>query len=285
MTHEPEQPSLFEDTLWNEAFGDLAHAQPDPLVLAEPTGPTPEEPTADASPEGSHPDQPSLYEPTQPDLGVPPVRPDEAPAQAAEGWSRTGTPGRAAPTSPRSVLTNHLEPTQEMPRTPDNVVPLRRSAPAIEPSPAGTGTAEPAPTLTAPGDPEHETGEPSPQFRERVRWAAVVMFLGEMAWLALIAMIGWRLGSGWPVGAATAAVMLATFTAVWATWLAPRASRRLVAEDRNVVLMLIGSIITILGAWVGLLAPAIAASLIVVTAHALDHRLAVRRASRQASGD
>ena len=64
MTHEPEQPSLFEDTLWNEAFGDLAHAQPDPLVVAEPTGPTPEEPTADASPEGSHPDQPSLYEPT-----------------------------------------------------------------------------------------------------------------------------------------------------------------------------------------------------------------------------
>ena len=106
-----------------------------------------------------------------------------------------------------------------------------------------------------------------------VHWSSLLLLAGEMTWLCVLGWSGWRLGGGWWPGAVEGAVFIGAFVLTWGTWMAPRARRRLDFEGRQLVLVLMGSLITVLGAAAGALVPALAASVAVVVGHRRHYRV------------
>lgn len=99
------------------------------------------------------------------------------------------------------------------------------------------------------------------------------MAIAELAWLVLIGLTGWRLGGGWWLGALVGAALLAAFLFAWGRWMAPRSTHRLPFEYRQLLLVVLGSALTVLAAIVGLLLPAGVAALVLVWAHHRHHRI------------
>lgn len=104
-------------------------------------------------------------------------------------------------------------------------------------------------------------------------WSTWVMFAAELIWLVVLGIAGWRLGQGWWLGAVEAVIFVGILVAAWARWMAPRSRHRLDPNNRLIALILLGSVITVLGASAGLLIPAAAASVLIVVAHRRHNRL------------
>ena len=60
----------------------------------------------------------------------------------------------------------------------------------------------------------------------------MVAFLCELAMVALLAVAGWRLGSGTATSVALAVALPAVAVAIWARWMAPASGRRLRRRPR-----------------------------------------------------
>lgn len=95
----------------------------------------------------------------------------------------------------------------------------------------------------------------------------VAMGLAESTWLALLLMIGWRLGSGWWLGAVLSLGFGLTFLIIWGRWMAPQSRHRLSEDSRPVLLVLISSSLIVIAALAGLFMPAAISSLVLLWAH------------------
>lgn len=98
------------------------------------------------------------------------------------------------------------------------------------------------------------------------------LIVGEVSWLVLFPFVGWRLGGGWWFGAIVASALLVTFIAIWGRWMAPSSAHRLPFENRQLLLILLGSALTVLSSIEGLFAPAAISSLVLVWAHRAHQR-------------
>lgn len=119
-----------------------------------------------------------------------------------------------------------------------------------------------------------ERGGDRPRPEPRLNWASVWLLLAELAWAGLGAAIGWRLGGGWPVGAVLGGVILVAMAVAWLVWLAPGGPRRLVAEDRTLVLLMLACALCLAGAVARLLIETLLLSAMVLVAHWWEARLA-----------
>jgi len=107
-----------------------------------------------------------------------------------------------------------------------------------------------------------------------VRWFGVVLLVGHLALTAIGAVALWRIGGGWWVGAAVAALFVLAYAALWRFLLAPGSRQRLGYRERLTIALVVGPAVLVLGALAALWLPALVAMSVVVLGDALNERSA-----------
>ena len=107
--------------------------------------------------------------------------------------------------------------------------------------------------------------------REGIRWYGMLLFIGQLALLALAAWSLYRIDGGW-LGVGVAIVLVVVHVLGWIPLMAPGSTRRLHYRERLLVNLVDGVLLVAICALNGLWLPALVALSFAVIGDALDSR-------------